>query len=98
MGSRAWVLACEQDLVSDFSVYHRIDDMYGLDVEEFFVKADRLGHYGGAVAAYIRTVVTDAVAGPVRTIEPDLSGYTPPALTDAQMLAMGGMQGMGGLT
>jgi hypothetical protein len=34
---------------SDFSVFHRVDDMYAMGAPEFFRKAHRIAAYQGAV-------------------------------------------------
>ena len=39
------------DLESDFSVFHRVDDMESLPGPRFFKMAYRIATYGGAVAA-----------------------------------------------
>lgn len=39
------------DLASDFSVFHRVDDMGALPARAFFALAERLSAYQGIVAA-----------------------------------------------
>jgi len=55
------------DLESDFSVYHRIDDMTSLPVGQFFSRAVRMVAYGGALAASVRRETQpEPSAGPAR--------------------------------
>lgn len=39
------------DLESDFSVFHRVDDLYAVPSRRFLAWADRLVHYAGALRA-----------------------------------------------
>lgn len=48
-----WVLAYIDEVCSDFSVYHRIDDVDRLDAPTFFRLAKLLPAYNGALAARI---------------------------------------------
>lgn len=45
------------DLESDFSVFHRVDDMYALSAPEFFRKGLRLRFYPGALQHRVRQVL-----------------------------------------
>jgi hypothetical protein len=45
-----WVLDCLDDIRSDLSVLHRIDDMDTMPAPRFWAYATRLVHYSGAVA------------------------------------------------
>ena len=78
------------DLESDFSVFHRIDDMYEMDAGRFWAMAERIMHYGGATAATARAQTEQPR---VRYIE-DEHG-TPTPLTADQLAAFGGLEGMG---
>lgn len=46
-----WVLDHLPDLESDFSAFHRIDNIYELPGPRFFEMAYRLSAYGGVVSA-----------------------------------------------
>lgn len=46
-----WVLDCLEDIRSDLSVFHRVDDMDGMPAHRFWSFVMRLPHYGGALAA-----------------------------------------------
>jgi hypothetical protein len=48
-----WVVDHLEDLESDFSVFHRIDDPLSLPGPEFFRKAHRVGAYEGVMTARI---------------------------------------------
>jgi hypothetical protein len=48
-----WVLDHLDDLESDFSVFHRIEDMYSLDGPLFFRRAHRISAYAGVMAARV---------------------------------------------
>jgi hypothetical protein len=48
-----WVLDHLDDLESDFSVFHRIDNMYDLPAREFLAKAERLAAYTGVMQARV---------------------------------------------
>jgi hypothetical protein len=91
LGSRAWVLDHLDDLESDFSVFHRVDDLYELDAERFWAMAERIMHYGGATVAAVRRVQADQPR--VRYVEDEHGA--PAALTPDQLAALGGMGEMG---
>lgn len=42
------------DIRSDFSVFHRIDDLEDMPADRFWAFVDRLAFYGGVVAAKFR--------------------------------------------
>jgi hypothetical protein len=44
-----WVLDSLDDLESDFSVFHRVEDMYALPTPKFFRLASRLFAYEGVL-------------------------------------------------
>lgn len=48
-----WVLGCLDDIVSDMSVFHRVDDITALDGPTFFRLAWRLPVYQGAMRARV---------------------------------------------
>jgi hypothetical protein len=49
-----WVLDHLDDLESDFSVFHRVDDMYAMPAPRFFRLAERIAAYEGVMTARIR--------------------------------------------
>lgn len=51
-----WVLDHLEDLESDFSVLHRVEDMYSLDGPQFFRKAMRMAAYQGVMAARVAEI------------------------------------------
>jgi hypothetical protein len=91
LSSLAWVLHHLEDLESDFSVFHRVEDMYELDAERFWIMAQRIIHYGGATAVAVARATMDQ--RPVRVIEDERGAPVP--LTQEQLLGMGGTNGMG---
>lgn len=46
-----WVLDFREDVESDFSVLHRVDDLDAMPAGRFFALVGKLGAYQGAVAA-----------------------------------------------
>ncbi len=48
-----WVLDYVNDLESDFSVFHRVDDIFEMDGPRFFRLAVRLPAYAGVMAARV---------------------------------------------
>lgn len=46
-----WVLDHLEDLESDFSVFHRVDDIYQMDGPRFFSRAARIFAYDGVMTA-----------------------------------------------
>jgi hypothetical protein len=48
-----WILDHLDDLESDFSVFHRIDNIYGLPAREFVAKAERMSAYAGVMQARV---------------------------------------------
>lgn len=77
-----WVLDYLDDIESDMSAVHRVDDIHVLTSERFFRLADRLVHYQGAV----RDMVTarQGAESPRRAApSPAVSaGGAPPVVTD----------------
>lgn len=51
----AWFIAHLADVRSDFSVYHRVDDLEAMPAHRFVGFLPRIPVYGGAVAFAIRT-------------------------------------------
>jgi hypothetical protein len=49
------VTECLDDLASDFSVFHRIEDITVLPARTFLRLADRICAYGGATLAWVRS-------------------------------------------
>lgn len=52
------------DVASDFSVFHRVDDVGELDSARFLTLARRLGAYGGAVTVVLGAERARAEAAP----------------------------------
>lgn len=67
------------DLESDFSAIHRVDDIYSLDGPRFFKFAYRMAAYKGVLQARIRAEQEDADPSEdfvsSSSIRPDLSGW-----------------------
>ncbi len=55
-----WVVDYLDDLESDFSVFHRVDDIYALDGPRFLRLALRIFAYDGVLAARLRAEQEDA--------------------------------------
>lgn len=85
------------DLESDFSVFHRVDDMRQMPARRFLVLADRLVHYEGAFRAVVKAEAEAAANAPVPATKamydasPELKGVgtfasvrAPAALTPEQ--------------
>lgn len=60
--SIAWFVDHIDDVRSDLSVYHRIDEIERLTAERFLAYTRRLPVYGGAVAFQLREVAATAPA------------------------------------
>jgi hypothetical protein len=60
----AWVLEHWEDIASDLSVFHRIDDPDTLSIPVFLSKVVRLGAYGGALKARLAATQTAGTASP----------------------------------
>jgi hypothetical protein len=74
-------------------VFHRIDDPSELTTERLLMLLRRLGFYGGAVTALLRSPAPVEQEQPARVFEPDRSQ----PLSAAQISAMGGVyEGVGG--
>lgn len=48
-----WVLDHLDDIASDMSVFHRVDDIYSMTGRRFFTLANRLAAYKGVLRARI---------------------------------------------
>jgi len=81
-----FVLVYREDVISDLSVFHRIDDPSELSAERLLMLVRRLGFYGGAITALLRST-PPAEPEPTREFEPDRSQ----PLTAGQIAAMGGV-------
>lgn len=64
-----------EDLESDFSVFHRVDDIYSMDSVTFCRRAFRLAAYDGVIAARIYQLqkqeqqMTPQVTAGAKTVE-----------------------------
>jgi hypothetical protein len=58
----AWVLDCLDDICSDLSVFHRIEDASELEGPVFYKLAQRLPFYEGAVRAHFAKMARRAQA------------------------------------
>lgn len=54
-----WVLECLDDITSDMSVFHRVDDIYALDGPTLFRLAWRLPAYEGAMRVRVQMAHVD---------------------------------------
>lgn len=81
MRDLVWLVAHWDDVVSDMSVFHRVDDVRTLPLPRLFAMADRLGAYQGAVHAAIALEARQAADGPKRV---PASTSTPGAPAAAQ--------------
>lgn len=66
-----------EDLESDFSVFHRVDDMYALPAEQFFALSVRMAAYSGALAARFRQEGERTPAAPQTPTRPTEPGGIP---------------------
>jgi hypothetical protein len=71
-----WVLDYRDDVESDLSALHRVDDMAAMPARRFFALVNRLGAYPGAV----QLALSPAVAA-LPTQSGDSLEYTPDAPT-----------------
>lgn len=74
------------DLASDFSVFHRVDDMGALPARAFFALAERLSAYQGIVSARaaIQAAEEDLEpSGPYESREPPPDQVTPRAVLES---------------
>jgi hypothetical protein len=64
MRDLVWLVAHWDDVVSDMSVFHRVDDVRSIPPAKLFMLADRLGAYRGAVHSAITREAQAAADGP----------------------------------
>ena len=57
----AWVVECWDDVVSDMSVFHRVEEVEAMSARRFFAFAVRLPAYSGAVTARIAATMNPQV-------------------------------------
>lgn len=57
-----WVLACLDDIDSDMSVFHRVDDFRVMPGPRFFALASRLSAYQGAMRARAEAALAEAAS------------------------------------
>jgi len=74
VGEVAWVLDYLDDLESDFSVLHRVDDIYSMPGARFLRLARRITAYAG-----VMQVRADAAARADRDVEPPAPRVQPAA-------------------
>lgn len=74
----AWVLGHLDDLDSDFSVFHRVDDFRALPAPRMFALAQRLPAYGGVMAHRVAEVRAE---GQTPELEPGEVSSDPHTLT-----------------
>lgn len=80
-----WVLDHFEDVVSDLSVFHRVDDWRELPSSRFFQWAERLPAYEGAVrAAFLAARAASATSPP---LGPAGEGVSEPPPVDVATLA-----------
>lgn len=79
-----WVLDHMDDVASDMSVLHRVDDPWSMPAPRFFSLASRLPVYGGAVRA---ATVVPQLLRPVLDV-PEVSALAEPALMDVRQQAL----------
>lgn len=65
----AWLIAHLDDVRSDFSVFHRVDDLETLPATRFVMYLHRLHAYSGSVQLALRELVVDAPAS--QSMEPE---------------------------
>lgn len=65
-----WIDELWEDVVSDFSAIHRVDDPLSLPSPRFFSLAQRLPAYPGAVQAAMRVRIMDTQ----RQLQPEAAG------------------------
>lgn len=92
-----WVADHLADLESDFSVFHRVDDIYAMDGPRFLRFAWRIAAYDGMITRHIESqrepapVPAPAAAAPARSVPaPSRAPSTPGATTvPLAQMAMG---------
>jgi len=71
----SWIAEFWEDIVSDMSVYHRVDDLAALTITRFLSLVVRLSAYGGA----LRTRFTAQTAGTASPANVPAAGIVPRA-------------------
>lgn len=95
----AWLLDLPDEIRSDMSVFHRIDDVDTMPAHRFWSFASRLPFYDGAVRAMSRTALTPepaspAQAAPVPTEQLEVWQMTPKPPPGSQVVSPGGALSM----
>lgn len=95
----AWLLDYRDEIRSDLSVFHRIDDMDSMPAPRFWSFATRLPFYDGAMRASIRAAMVDrppVSAAPAVSPAPELEVWqmTPKPPPGAEVIAPGGAAAM----
>lgn len=66
----AWIRNYLPDLESDFSVFHRVDDMYALPAAVFVSRAERMYAYKGALRMRAEMESSDSRSSTTSTQQP----------------------------
>jgi hypothetical protein len=76
----SWVTEYVQDIESDLSVFHRVDDVDQLTIPRYLMLAPRLSAYDGALRAKLRNQPAQRPPAEMRGVPlaADGSGDTPP--------------------
>ena len=77
-----WILDHFEDVASDLSVFHRVDDWRELPSSRFFVWAERLPAYDGAVRLVLMAEQQPTLPVPVQA-----PGARPPVIEDMALMA-----------
>ncbi len=85
-----WVLDHLDDIASDLSAIHRIDDMYALSSRRFFRLAYRLPAYRGVMRMRVEAAQAEGPAGH----GPARSGEVPTRISDAELHYSGAYAGL----
>lgn len=85
-----WTLAYLEDVASDMSVLHRIDDMDAMPARRFFAFCHRLPAYPGRMAAVVSRQRARAAAEPVEMSLADWARQHPAAIEEAYERAEAG--------
>lgn len=92
-----WIPGCMDDIESDLSRFHRVDDWTQLSGPRFLLLVERLPVYGGCVAATFARAMQDtdgvpSVTEPVVNDGPALAAMT----AEAHAMGMPGIEYVGG--
>jgi hypothetical protein len=77
-----WVLDYLDDIESDLSAVHRVDDIHTLTSERFFRLANRLVHYQGAVRDMVTARLGAESSGRTAPSPAVSASSAPPVVTD----------------